>query len=186
MEDSKIIELYWQRSEDAIQHTADKYGGYCKAISVNILQNQQDADECVSDTYLHAWNAIPPNRPSAFRVWLGRITRNLSLDRLKRAAAQKRGGGEMELLLSELEGCVPAPGGVERTMEDQEIAQLISVFLRQQKQLSRLIFLRRYYYADSVQQIALRFGLSQSNVKSTLFRTRNALKLFLESQGVSL
>ena len=186
MEDSKIIELYWQRSEDAIQHTAEKYGGYCKAISVNILQNQQDADECVSDTYLHAWNAIPPNRPSAFRVWLGRITRNLSLDRLKRAAAQKRGGGEVELLLSELEGCIPAPGGVERAMEDQEIAQLISVFLRQQKQLSRLIFLRRYYYADSVQQIALRFGLSQSNVKSTLFRTRNALKLFLESQGVSL
>ncbi len=186
MEDHKIIDLYWQRSENAIGETSAKYGGYCKSISVNILQSNEDAEECVNDTYLHAWRAIPPDRPSAFRVWLGRITRNLSLDRYKRARAQKRGGGEVELLLSELEGCIPAPGGVEKTLEDREIAALIGRFLQGQKQLSRLVFLRRYYYADSVGQIARRFGMGESGVKSNLFRTRNALKAYLESEGIAL
>ncbi len=185
MEDNRIIQLYWQRSEDAIEATSAKYGGYCKTIAVNILQNPEDADECVNDTYLHAWDAIPPERPSVFRIWLGRITRNLSLDRYKKARAQKRGGGQVELLLSELESCIPAPGGVEAQLEDKEIALLISRFLRQQKQLGRLVFLRRYY-ADSIEQIARRYQMGQSGVKTSLFRTRKALKAYLESEGVAI
>jgi RNA polymerase sigma-70 factor (ECF subfamily) len=186
MEDSQIIELYWSRSEAAISYTAEKYSAYCRSISMNILDNSQDADECVNDTYLHAWNAIPPNRPSMLRIWLGKITRNLSLDRYKRLRAQKRGGSEVELLLSELEDCIPNASSTEKRLEDLEIAQLISAFLRNTGEVNRLVFLRRYFYGDSIQQIANRFDMSESKVKSSLFRTRNALKSCLENEGVSI
>ena len=145
MEDHAIIELYWQRQETAIQETAVKYGAFLSGLSWNILRSRDDAEECVNDTYLRAWNAIPPQRPSAFKLWLGRITRNLSLDRWRKARAEKRGGEGMEVLLGELDVCVPAPQGVEHHLEDQEIAAVISAFLRTLTAQNRAMFLRRYW-----------------------------------------
>jgi RNA polymerase sigma-70 factor (ECF subfamily) len=186
MEDSNIIELYFNRSENAISETSLKYGNYLGSISINILRSYEDAAECVNDTYLHAWNAIPPSRPSAFRVWLGTITRNLSFDRYKKFRAQKRGKNETELLLSELAKCIPAPCSVEKELEDNEIAQIVSGFLKAQRQENRIIFLRRYWYGDSIAQIAKIFDVSESKVKSSLFRTRNQLRRYLEKEGVIL
>lgn len=120
MEDTEIIDLYWQRDQRAIDETHGKYGGFLAGIAWNILRSHSDAEECVNDTYLRTWNAIPPARPSAFRAWLGRIVRNLSLDRWKQSRTAKRGGDGMEVLLGELDDCVPEPHGTEKTMEDQE------------------------------------------------------------------
>lgn len=186
MEDSQIVELYWARSEQAITETSDKYGGYLRNISWNILRSHGDAEECVNDTYLRTWNAIPPARPSALRVWLGRIARNLSLDRWKQSRAQKRGGDEAALLLGELDTCIPAPHGTEKAMEDQEIAALISLFLRNLSPETRKIFLRRYWYGEDLTTIAACLGCSQGKVKSSLFRTRKALRAYLEKEEVLL
>lgn len=186
MEDLQIIDLYWQRQECAIQETAQKYGNFLFGLAWNILHSRDDADECVNDTYFRAWNAIPPQRPSAFKVWLGRITRNLSLDRWRKAKADKRGGEEMELLLGELDVCVPEARGVEQVMEDQEIAAAISRFLRAQSRESRTIFLRRYWYGESIGDIARLLGSSEGKVKSSLFRSRSALREFLEQEGIAL
>lgn len=183
MEDLQIIELYWQRSEHAVEETACKYGGYLNQISYQILRDPQDAEECVGDTYLHVWNAIPPQRPGAFRSWLGRIARNLSLDRFRARRAQKRGGEGTELLLSELEQCIPSG---ERDWEERELAQLLDSFLRGRTEIARLIFLRRYWYGDDIRQMAERFSVGESYIKSSLFRTRKALRQYLEKEGVSL
>jgi RNA polymerase sigma-70 factor (ECF subfamily) len=186
VEDSEIIGLYWNRDQQAIGETAGKYGGFLWGIAWNILRSHGDAEECVNDTYLHTWNAIPPARPTAFRAWLGRIARNLSLDRWKQSRAQRRGGDGMELLLGELDDCVPAPRGTEQALEDQETAALISAFLRRLPRESRVMFLRRYWYGDSLADIASRLGCGQSKVKSSLFRTRKALRTYLEQEGVVL
>lgn len=186
MDDQQIIELHWKRSEAAVLQTLKQYGGYCRRISLNILGNIQDADECVNDACMHAWSAIPPNRPEVFRIWLGKVTRNLSLDRHKKGKAQKRGGGSAELLFSELEECIPGHSGPEKQLEDAEIANQISVFLRGRAQESRTIFLRRYYYGDSIRDIAERMDVSESKVKTSLLRTRRALKAELEKEGVRL
>lgn len=182
MEDQEIIGLYWARDQRAVSETADKYGAFLNALARGILRSSGDAEECVNDTYLRAWNAIPPARPTAFRVWLSRITRNLSLDRWKLSAAAKRGGGETELLLGELEDCVPAPHGVERQLEERELAAQISAFLRALPAETRIIFLRRYWYGDTVAEVAGRLGCTQGKVKSSLFRTRNALRTYLEQR----
>lgn len=184
MEDTEIIELYWQRSEQAIQETDRKYGSYCKSIIHNILQNKEDTEECVDDTWLHTWNAIPTERPYEFRTWLGRIARNLAFDRYRRMTAKKRGGREMDVLMSELEDCIPSAQTVEKEWEDAELAKLINCFLEKQKKENRMIFIRRYYYSDSVKQIAKRFGISESKVKSSLFRIRNSLREYLEKEGI--
>ena len=186
MEDCDIIELYWQRDQGAIRETAGKYGGYLWNIAWNVLHSHGDAEECVNDTYLRTWNAIPPARPSAFRAWLGRIARNLSLDRWKQLRTRKRGGDETEILLGELDDCVPAPHGTEKAMEDREIAALISDFLRRLPAESRCLFLRRYWYGESVADIAEKQGCGQGKVKSSLFRTRKALRAYLEQEGVAL
>lgn len=186
MEDSEIIELYWQRSETAIEETSGKYGNYCKSIVHNILQSMEDTEECVNDTWLHTWNAIPTERPYEFRTWLGRIARNLAFDRYRRMTAKKRGGREVDILLSELEDCIPSVHSVEKELEDEELAGLINSFLRKQKKENRVIFMRRYYYSDSIKQIAERFKISESKVKSSLFRTRNGLKEYLEREGIMI
>lgn len=186
MEDSEIIELYWRRDQSAIAETSSKYGGFLRNIAWNILRSHSDAEECVNDTYLRTWNAIPPERPTLFQAWLGRIARNLSLDRWKRARTQRRGGDEMELLLGELDTCVPAPRGTEQALEDREIAALISAFLRTLPAESRIIFLRRYWYGEGVAEIARARNCGQGKVKSSLFRTRNSLRAYLEKEGVSL
>ena len=186
MEDARIVELYWERDEAAIAESSAKYGGYCYQIAFRILALREDAEECVNDTYLRTWNAIPPARPSAFRAWLGRIVRNLSLDRWKQSRTAKRGGDGMEVLLGELDDCVPEPHGTEKTMEDQEIASLISAFLRRQSPESRIIFLRRYWYGQSVADIAAGMNCGEGKVKSSLFRTRKALRTYLEQEEVFL
>ena len=186
MEDHAIIELYWQRQETAISETAAKYGPFLLDLARNILRSHPDAEECVNDTYLRAWNAIPPQRPSAFKLWLGRITRNLSLDRWRRARADKRRGDETEILLGELDTCLPAPRDVESHLDDRETAAVISAFLRALSHQNRVIFLRRYWYGESIAQIAGALGCAEGKVKSSLFRTRGALRETLEKEGIAL
>ena len=181
MEDSQIIDLYWARLEQAIQETDTKYGGYCRAIAHNILKSMEDSEECVSDTWLRAWNAMPPQRPSVLSAFLGRITRNLSLDRYKAARAEKRGGSS-----DELSECVPAGGSVEQTMDERELGQAIDRFLRTIPEKQCSLFLRRYWYAESISQIAERYSLKENTVKSILFRTREQLRKFLQKEGVAV
>ncbi len=185
MEDTEIIDLYWQRDQRAIDETHGKYGGFLANIAWNILRSHGDAEECVNDTYLRAWNAIPPTRPTAFQTWLGRIARNLSLDRWKQSRAQKRGAGA-EVLLGELEDCVPAPQGMEQHLEDREIAALISAFLRELPWERRTVFLRRYWYGQDIGEIAEALRCGTGKVKSSLFRTRKALRAYLEREGIVL
>lgn len=186
MEDGQIIALYWDRDQRAIQETDGKYGKLLRRIAWNLLQSREDSEECVSDTYLRAWEAIPPTRPAAFRAWLGHITRNLSLDRWKLLRTQRRGGGA-EVLLGELEDCVPAPGGgPERALEDRELAELLSAFLRGLSQEARSMFLRRYWYGESVAEIGAALGCGEGKVKSSLFRSRKALREFLEKEGIAV
>ena len=185
-EDCAIVELYWNRDQTAILRSQEKYGPQCHTLAHNILHSREDAEECVNDTYLRAWEAIPPTRPGVFRVWLGQITRNLSLDRWKSRRAEKRGGGA-ELLLGELEDCLPASGGgPEREMEDQELAELLNVFLRGLSREGRAMFLRRYWYGESVAEVALALGCGEGKVKSSLFRSRKALRAFLEKEGITV
>ncbi|GHV33753.1 hypothetical protein FACS18949_08560 [Clostridia bacterium] len=186
MDDSTIIALYQARSESAISETARKYGRYCAKIAMNILQNNEDADECVNDAYLKVWNVIPPQCPRIFAAFLGKITRNLSLNKYKARNTQSRGGGEITLLLTELEDCVPSAVSVEAQYEAGTITEAINGFLRSLDAESRKVFVRRYWYADPIADIAARFHISDSKVKSMLFRTRNKLKSYLEQEGVTL
>lgn len=183
MEDERIVALYWERSEEAIGQTDRKYGSYLGSISYNILQNREDAKECVADTYLDAWNAMPPHRPSILSTFLGKITRRISIDRWRNRAAQKRGGNEMILALEELEDCVSDTGSIEDEMERRELIRLIDCFLDSLPETERKIFLCRYWYLDSVSTIACQFGFSQSKVTSMLHRTRKKLRTLLKKEG---
>ena len=186
MDDNEIIGLYWRRDESAITASADKYGGYCRAISYNILHDAGDAEECVNDTWLRAWNAMPPQRPGILSAFFGKLTRNLSLDRWRYNRAAKRGGPQVETALEELGECLPAPGRPEDRLEERETADLISRFLREQPQLDRVLFLRRYWYLDSVAALAERFSMNENTVKSRLHRTRLRLKEVLLREGVAV
>lgn len=186
MEDASIITLYFDRNEAAISETDKKYGAYCTSIAFNILCSNEDAKECVNDTYLHTWNSIPPNQPSMLRTYLGKICRNISLDRLKRYMAKKRGGNEITLVFSELENCIASTDSVIDALQEELLSQQISNFLRKCSKENRLIFVRRYFYTNSIKQIAERYGISESKVKTSLFRTRNALRNYLQKEGVIL
>lgn len=186
MNDEKIVDLYWERTETAIDETAKIYGNYLFTIANNILQNTEDAKECVNDTYLKAWNNIPPVRPAIFQAFLGKITRNLSLNKYKEQRAKKRGGGEADLIYSELEDCISSKNSVEGEYEKGLITKAINSFLISLRTENRVVFVRRYWYADSVRVIADRLQMSESKVKSMLFRTRKALKTYLENEGVIL
>ena len=188
MDDSRIIELYWQRDERAIAESNTKYGQLCTRIAMNILDNAQDAEECVNDTYLKAWNAIPPARPIRLGAFLVRITRNLSLDRYRASHAAKRGEYLFEESLDELGECIPAG---EHTRPDAEaearrIGECITKFLARQTPDARDIFICRYFYADPIEKIARDFGFSESKVKSMLHRARQRLRKYLESEGIDL
>lgn len=185
MEDHAIVELYWARTESAISETAKKYGRYCKVIAHNILSTEEDSEECLNDTWLGAWNAMPDQRPSRLRAFLGRITRNLALDRLDYKNAAKR-NNTMSLILSELEECISSPDDVEDAFDAGETAAAISAFLRTLEPDHRNVFLRRYWYADSIREVAMRFGMSESKVKSMLHRIRGQLKSCLLKEGISL
>lgn len=184
MEDAQIVELYWQRQEEAIHATAAKYGAYCHTIAYNILCDREDAQECVSDTYLAAWKNMPPHRPSILSTFLGKITRRISLNRWKRMTRQKRGRGEVPLALEELSGCIPAPETVESTLERKELAKLLNRFLAQLPETERDVFVSRYWFLVPVKQIAEKFGFTESKVKSMLFRTREKLRRQLTQEGL--
>jgi RNA polymerase sigma-70 factor (ECF subfamily) len=184
MDDDKILDLYFNRDESAIQHTAEKYGAYCRAIANGILHNREDSMECVNDTYLRAWEAIPPKRPTVFRVYLGKITRNLSLDKHRWLNAAKRGGDIVTTLHGELTECLPSANTVESETEAGHITQTIDKSLRKMNQEMRLVFMRRYWHADSVEAIATRYHMTVGKVKSILFRARKKLRADLEGEGV--
>ncbi|URN95860.1 MAG: sigma-70 family RNA polymerase sigma factor [Candidatus Pristimantibacillus lignocellulolyticus] len=185
MEDQGIVHLYLQRSQQALLETKNKYGAYCKAIARNILSNYSDIEECENDTYLAAWNAIPPNMPRKFSVFLGRIARNIALDKYGYNTAKKR-NREFEVILTELEECLASPNTVETEYEAGEIAHLINHFLYTIDEQTRNLFIRRYWYSDSIKNISKMFNMSNSKVKSTLFRTRNKLRDYLLKEGINL
>ena len=186
MNDQKIVELYWARSEAAIDETAKKYGKYCHRIAYNILFDDEDSKECVNDTYLNAWESIPPHRPNPLATFLGKITRNLSLNRYQRKNAAKRGGGQLPLVLDELYECIPAPGSEDQIIDDLLLAELINRFLSELSPESRRIFMRRYWYMSPIAEIAKSYSITQSKVKMSLLRSRNALKELLIKEGVAL
>lgn len=186
MEEKEIIDLYWARSEQAIGETDKKYGKFCHTIAYNILADHEDSEECVNDTYLQTWNAIPPRRPNKLSAFLGKITRNLALNRYAQATAQKRGGGQIELAIEELAECLPDPNTVDRQIEDRELAVLFNRFLAGLPEEARKFFLRRYWQLCTVREIASIYGISESKVKMSLMRTRGKLKHFLEQEGIDL
>ena len=184
MDDSKILDLYFQRQEIAIAETKQKYGRRLYRSSMNILQNPQDAEECVNDTLLKAWEVIPPIRPTMFGAFLAKISRNLSINKWKAKSAQRRGGGEADLLLSELEDCIPSPTVLEEEYEASLVTQSIDDFLHSVKQEARVAFVLRYFHGESINSICEHFNISESKVKSMLFRTRKKLSEHLEKEGV--
>lgn len=186
MNDSEIIALYMGRSEQAISETSKKYGRYCHYIAYNILRNDEDSEECVNDTYLRTWNSIPPKHPNRLQTFLGKITRNLSLNRWEKLSAKKRGAGQISLVLDELTECIPADENTEDIVENMVIRDILDRFLDELPTKARKIFVRRYWYMSPVKEIANEYGLSESEVTVTLFRTRKKLKNVLEKEGIAL
>jgi RNA polymerase sigma factor (sigma-70 family) len=184
MDDHEIIMLYLERSEMAIYETANKYSKYCKYISFNILHNNEDVEECINETYLRLWNTIPPNYPNNLLTFLGKIVRNLSLNKFKQYVAKKRGEGSIELLLSELDECIPSKNNVEKAMEEIHLVKVLNNFLFKLPKIKRVIFVRRYWYISSINEISKQYNMSESKVKSMLFRIRNQLKNYLEEEGL--
>ena len=183
MEDERIVELYWTRSEQAVEKTAAKYGKYCYSIAYNILTNKEDAEESVSDTYMTAWRAIPPRRPSVLSTFLGKITRHISIDRWRERSATKRGGGEVPLALEELKDCISGMQDVEMEYERKEVLKTYVKFLEALPTTERRVFLCRYWYVESIETIADKFGFSQSKVKTMLHRTRVNLRKQFAKEG---
>jgi RNA polymerase sigma-70 factor (ECF subfamily) len=186
MDDIKIIELFWQREEAGLAAATHKYTGYCHSIAYRILSNNEDAEECVADTWLRAGNAIPPARPNRLSTVLGKITRNLSLNRYEKLHAEKRGGGAVEVALAELADCIPSSTSVEEEIEGKALTELIDKFLDTLSLQARNVFVQRYWYLCSVADISADLGISENNVKSILFRTRNKLKQQLEKEGITI
>lgn len=184
MDDISIISLYFARSEDAINQTSAKYGGYCYAIAYSILLSRQDSEESVSDTFLAVWNTIPPQRPRALSTYLGKLTRNISLDRWKQRNAQKRGGGQVALALEELEEIVSGKDDPENAYLSKELMGSVRAFLRTLPAVEQKVFVCRYWYIDSTRDMAKRFGFSETKVKSMLHRIRKKLKKHLEQEGL--
>ena len=183
MDDKNIVQLYWDRSEQAIVETDSKYGAYCYSIAYNALANMEDAEESVSDTYMAAWNKLPPHRPSVLATFLGKITRYISINRWKARNTRKRGGGEIFLTLEELDDCVDGKQDIEGAYESRELARAFNRFLDTLPETERDVFLRRYWFFDPIADIADSLGFSQSKVTSMLHRTRGKLRKQLEKEG---
>ena len=186
MDDIKIVQLYWDRNEQAIPATTDKYGNYCTSIAKNILGNYEDAEECVNDTYLNAWNSMPPHRPSILSTFLGKITRNLSLNRYKHNTADKRGGGQAIVVFDEIAELVSDTDSVEQEINRKELIRAIDDFLDRLPTDKKKIFVCRYWYFDSVSDIANRFGMKENNVSVMLSRLRLKLHKYLLERGFEL
>lgn len=186
MEDTKILDLYFARDEQAIFETDQKYGRYCFALANSILSNSEDSEEIVNDTYLKAWDAIPPRRPTVFKMFLAKITRNLAFTRWRSATAQKRGGTQMEVVLGELEECIPAPGLVEDQLKLKDLTFAIRAFLNTQNVREQNIFLRRYFFMEETEVISVRYHMRPDAVRRSLSRTRAKLKKYLTQEGYAI
>ncbi len=183
MDDRSIVELYWQRNEQAISETATKYGKYCYSIAYSILNNNEDAEESVNDTYNDAWHNIPPHRPSVLSTFLGKITRRISIDKFRYRTAKVRGGGEMTLVLDELLDCVASDEDIIEEMENEQLSEVVNVFVLSLPKTEKKVFLCRYWYMDSIDSICKQFGFSKSKVKVMLHRTREKLRTVLVKEG---
>lgn len=186
MEDKQIVELYWARSEAAISETEKKYGRYCHYIAYQILYDDEDAKEVVNDTYLKTWNSIPPQRPDPLKPYVGMISRQLALDAYKERHAQKRGGGQVPLVLDELSECIPDSDSGADIGESVALSDALTCFLRALPQKTRNIFVRRYFYMSSITEIAKDFSMKESNVTMHSLRTRKKLERFLRKEGFYL
>lgn len=184
MDDQQIVALYWERDEQAIAESERKYGRYCHTVAYNILNDRSDAEECVNDTWVGAWNAMPPHRPMRLSVFLGKITRNLAIDRYHAAGAKKR-GWRAALVFDELEECIPDISG-SNPVEEIALRDALNAFLRRLPRESRVIFLQRYFYFCPIKKIAANLQIGQSKVKVTLHRVREELKQYLEQEGIVL
>ncbi|MBU5627557.1 sigma-70 family RNA polymerase sigma factor [Oscillibacter sp. MSJ-2] len=185
MEDSQIVDLYWRREEAAISATARKYGTFCHRISRNILSAEEDAEECVNDTYIHAWNSIPPQRPNRLGAYLGRVVRNLSINLWHKNHAQKRYSG-IEALLSEIEECIPSRQTVEHKVEEIELTGFLNAWLASLPRDDRILFLRRYWYGEALNTLEQELGVSHGKLAKRMYRLRAELREALEKEGYSL
>ena len=185
MDDKQIIELYFERNEQAIKETQNKYGAFCHRIAMNILGIHEDAEECVNDTYYSVWKQIPPTVPEVFKVYLGRITRNLSISRFRAMRAKKR-YSSMEIMLSELNDCVPSSSNVEQTIEVMQLSDYISEWLDSLPEEDCALFVRRYWFGDEVQELAKKCGITAVKMAQRMLRLRKSLKAALEQKGVAL
>lgn len=185
MEDRLIVGLYWQRQEQAIVESQRKYGRFCHRIAENILTLREDAEECVSDTWVRAWNTMPPQKPESLRAFLGRIVRNLAISRYRASHAEKRYAG-MDLLLSELGECVPTADSVEAAVDAAELSRLLSDWLRMLSESERTVFIRRYWNGETIRDLARRAGMSPSGVQRLLMRLRKQLHAHLEREGIAV
>ena len=183
MDDSKIVSLYWDRNEQAITESEEKYGEYCYRIAFYILNEKNDADESVNDTWLAAWNSMPPHRPSVLKTFLGKLTRRISINKWDNNTAQKRGGGRMEEAWSELAECLPDKSSPENEAETELLKDILSDFVRLLKPMERKLFMGKYWHLYSIEQLANAYGFTQSKVKSMLLRTRKKLKQRLTEEG---
>ncbi|MBQ8310262.1 MAG: sigma-70 family RNA polymerase sigma factor [Clostridia bacterium] len=183
MDDHKIVTLYWQRDESAIAETQRKYGRFCYAIAYNLLQNHEDAEECENDTYLDAWNTMPPQKPAILSSFLGMITRRRALDRYRIKRAQKRGGDAVHLSFEELEECIATPKSLDDEITAEELASALNRFLLSLPARECDVFLRRYWFFDAVRDICEMYGYGESKVKMMLKRTRDKLAAYLEKEG---
>lgn len=184
MEDRDIIALYLERNEEAIAETEKKYGRYCYSIAYNILYNVEDAQECVNDALMNAWDSIPPHMPAILSAFLGKLTRYVSLKKWRYARTQKRGGGEIALAYEELSDCIPGGKSVEEELQEKELAEVLDRFLDELPAAQRRIFICRYWYFDDISTICNQFGYSSSKVKSMLYRIRKKLLFRLNEEGV--
>lgn len=185
MEDNAIIALFWARSQQAITETADKYGRRLHQLSMNILHNHEDAQECVNDTYHATWNTLPPQKPDFFFAYLARLARNFSFDKYDYNHAKKRTATVVSLS-KELECCIPASNEPDQKLESAEIGAALNAFLQEQPKEMRRVFIQRYWYAQSIRAISIDCGVSESKVKSMLFRMRRKLKIHLEREGITI
>ena len=186
MEDKEIIELFVKRSENAIQETAKKYGNYCQYIAYGILHNYEDAEECVNDAYYKVWETIPPQCPERFSAYLGKITRNLALKKWEYYNAEKRGKGQVSVVMEELQECIPTSDEVEKVVDNLHFEQVLNDFLTSLPKEKRMIFMRRYWYFSSIKEIARDFGMGEGKVKMSLLRLRKEFSMFLEKEGICL
>lgn len=184
MEDKQIVKLYFERSEDALTETEKKYGRYANYIAYNILNNSEDAKECVNSAYYNVWNSVPPKKPENFGTYIGKIVRNVALDMYDKLSAKKRGEGQVALALDELNECISSTAKVENVVDEIVLKDALNKFLEKLPKETRTVFVRRYWYLSSIKEIAKEYGMTESKVKMMLLRTREKLKEHLVNADI--